>query len=81
LSPWLGAWDGKGCVWAGRRSGWKGDEAASWRATQKGRLWLNNSLSRETFCFSNIVSHRTGCTGIHGREERREGCCNCPALD
>lgn len=66
--------DGKGCVRAGRRSGWKGDEAATWRDTQGGRVSLNNSLCRDIFYFSNIISHRTGCTGIHaGWEGGREG--------
>lgn len=37
-------------------------------------LSLNNSLSREIIGFSNIISHRTGCTGIRaGWEGGREG--------
>lgn len=39
---------------------------------------LNNRLAREIFRFSNSLSHRTGCTGIHAGWQR---CCSCPALD
>ena len=70
---WSVGGDGKGCVQAGRRSGCKGDEAVSWRDIQGGRLSLNNILSREIFNFSNFISHRTGCIGIHAGWERGRG--------
>lgn len=39
---------------------------------------LNNSLSREIYDYSNIISHRAGCMGAHARWE---GCCSCPTLN
>lgn len=67
---------GKECVWAGRSSGWKRDEAVSWRETQGKRVSLNSILERKISIFYNNLSHRTGCTGIHAGWQ---SCCNCPA--